>query len=178
MTTEEHKALQNAREQRQHEMRIALINAFAKDPELKYYAGVAVGAGVSTIAALLTPKEDDAGGSGAGAGDSGGTYVGATIFGLGARVKVDWDWLLPAAVAVSPGGAATNVGIAGLASWLTGTDEGKAQLAEMGWPQTIGGIISLGSAGFAGWCGSILLLKAISGEKGIGALTSLLPEVV
>ena len=167
MTLEETVKLKAQREQHEHELRLALINAFAKDPELKYYVGVAVGAGVAAIssifdAATAPPNTEGSGGS----KDSSGTWVGGSIFGVGAKVKVGWDWLMPAAAAISPAGVASNVGLAGISSWLMGTPEGQVVAKDLGWPQTAAGILALGAAGFAGFCTSVLLLKAMFGEKG------------
>lgn len=38
---------------RDHEVQIELIRAFSKDPELKYYMGVAAGAGVTWVSQML-----------------------------------------------------------------------------------------------------------------------------
>lgn len=61
MTNEETIKIKMQREQQAHELKLTLINAFAKDPELKYYVGVAVGSGVAGIATLFgqTAEEKD-----------------------------------------------------------------------------------------------------------------------
>lgn len=164
--------IRDRQEQRSHELKIAVINAFAKDPELKYYVGVAVGAGVASIAALFGDAVEGGTSSVDQTQKDKGTWVGATVGGTGVKVKVGWDWLVPAIAAVSPGAMVSNVGIAGVAAWMTGTPEGQEAAKNLGFPQTLAGILSLGGAGFSGFCGMILILKAIFGEKGASDILS------
>lgn len=170
--------------QRDHEMRLALINAFAKDPELKYYVGVAVGAGVAGIASVFaSATEGVSGGGGVEGGDPSQWESTGSAFEPWRRKgeaepKESWAWVVPAAFILAPGAAASNVGLAVIAGWLTGTDEGKEAAKELGWPSTVGGILTLGATGFAGFCASILILKAMFGEKGAGSILSTITGAV
>ena len=159
MTLDSTIQLKMQKEKQEHELRLALINAFAKDPELKYYVGVAVGAGVAAISSIFdaATAPGDTGGS-SGSSESSGTWVGGSVFGVGAKVKVGWDWLLPAAAAISPAGVASNVGLAAISSWLMGTPEGQEAAKELGWPQTAAGVLALGAAGFAGFAMTIIFI--------------------
>lgn len=183
MTNDSTIQMKMQKEQHEHELRVALINAFAHDPELKYYVGAAVGAGVATVAALFgevvaQQTEEEKAAETQAAAEGAKTWRNP-ITGIEYPVhehKKSWGWVLPAAAAISPGGVVSNVGIGAIASWLTQTKEGKAAGEELGlptdWPTTISGIATLGAGGFAGFCISILYLKAICGEKGITGLLS------
>lgn len=44
--------------QREHELKLRLLDAFAKDPELKWYLGAALGMGVTAVSSLLTQPQE------------------------------------------------------------------------------------------------------------------------
>lgn len=144
-----------SRAQREHEIKLALINAFAKDPDLKYYVGVAAGAGIAGVTAIFNsvinpPQPDTTGTSVTGEG----LFAGWLLLGAGP---------LAAAVPGTPQAAA----------W----EALKSQLDKMNpWgthnnaPSLMGAVNSaLGMSGlsFSGLCASVLILKAIFGEEGI-----------
>lgn len=183
MTNDETIKLKMQREQHEHEMKMALINAFAKDPELKYFVGIAVGAGVAGVSAIFGQITDSHPGyhyEKRGVADaSGGIHYEYVLVpnqtgGDNSDQFPTWGWLAAASV-VSPGGVFTNAGLAAISGWLLGTDK----LDDMGWPDTAAGILTLGATGFAGFCASVLLLKAIFGKEGAtGLLGSLTGAVV
>jgi len=137
------------RERQEHEMKVAILNAFAADPELKYYVGMAAGSGIALISEMFKAGFDST--------TSSTTTPSATS-------PIPWLFIL------SPGLVGTPIGQLGLASWLY--DKEASTPDNM--PSTVSGIVTLASTGFAGFCCSILLLKAIFGEKGatgiLGAL--------
>lgn len=130
-------------EKRAHELKLSLLDAFKKDPELKYYLGVAGGAGVaiasSLIGSLQTPQ------------DAKQTFPNPS--GVDAS-KVGWFWL------------STAGGLPGVALWLVDSTQTRPTNPT----QILTDITSLGGLGFAGFCASILYMKAIFGEAGASKL--------
>ena len=153
MTNEDTIKLKMQREQHEHEMKIALMNAFAADPELKYYAGVAVGAGVASIAALFggVASDDPPDNS-----------------------KTPWKWLL---YAVSPGAAASEVlpGWVGYFSPIVALGQSFQESPPAGSPADLAkNVVAMGGMGFAGFCASILILKAMfGGDEGKGIMRTI-----
>lgn len=45
---------------REHEINVALVNAFARDPELKYFIGAASGIGVAWVGSMMGGKKTQA----------------------------------------------------------------------------------------------------------------------
>ena len=168
--------LQNDREQRDHEKSVALINAFAHDPELKYFVGVATGAGVAIVSELFTSTLSPGSAAPVETGEFPVPY--ATKSESARRKHESWNWVVPGGAALAAafpivGGIASSpVGSGAIAAWLLGTPEGKTMLDSQGiaWPTTVSGILTLGATGFAGFCAAVLILKSIFGEKGAGGI--------
>jgi len=80
----------NSKKWREHEVQMALLKAFAADPELKYYLGVAGGAGVGVLGSLIGKVD---GGSSSSAGDvAGSAALGWLALGpAGALIMAAWD---------------------------------------------------------------------------------------
>ena len=91
MTNDSTMQMRMQQSKQEHEFKLALINAFAKDPELKYYAGVAAGAGVAVISSLFNPDTPTTGTT------------------PSPNPEIPWQFLF------GPGILVTNVGIA---AWL------------------------------------------------------------
>lgn len=152
------KAVKWQKEKHKHEMELAIINAFGKDPELKYFVGVAGGAGVAFITALFNSAQGSQ------------EQPTAPVTPEGAFA----GWL---AISLGPLGAA-----------IPGSPQRKAFDEAMVWldkmnpwgthgnPPSLAGAVNagIGMAGlsFAGFCAAVLLLKAIFGEKGLGEMLS------
>jgi len=138
MTYEETKALTDHREQRQHELTMSILAVFQKDPDMKYFMGLLGGVGVASLTEFI---------QGAGAPQS-----------TEPKQNNDWAWLLPlAGVGAGPIGIVTGEYIREQLSGSSGGPWGS-----------ISGVVAMSSAGFAGFCASYLLLKAICGNEGIG----------
>ncbi len=139
-----------------HEMKIAFMNWMSKDDEAKYYAGVALGAATGAIGIILSEFMGQ---------------VQAAPPGQEAPPtppeppNLAWLWL----------GTGGPGGIAGLA---TSQLFDKVQST----PDSIGGgitqLMTLGGTGFAGFCASVLLLKAIFSGTDLGELMSGAGEII
>lgn len=153
---------QKITEERDHERNMALIKAFAADPELKYYMGMALGAGVGFIGAFV------------GQLDIMGTGETPTPPPNEALAAIPYSWLHPAAsMAVEAGtvveGIPAVLSVIAGANWL---DSGNGLAGQ------IGNILALGGVGFAGTCAMILILKAIFSGTDLGELLSGVGEII
>jgi len=132
------------KKEREHEREIAMWQAFSRDPELKYFIGMAAGAGVAALGELL---------DGLGAqGDEGGGQGGS-------EKSVPWAWLL----------SSTAVGASPIA-WLELIDWKNGDGSGSGLSGQIGNILSLGGTGFSGTCAMILILRSIFSGTDFGEL--------
>ena len=61
MTNEETIKQKMQEKQHAHDLQMAILDAFKKDPELKYYLGVAVGAGAASIAGIFGQQTEQSG---------------------------------------------------------------------------------------------------------------------
>lgn len=130
---------------REHDLQRELIRAFAADPELKYFVGAGIGAGVawlSVLARTMSPPVEKP------AHVSTGQAAAFT-------------WLLGP---VNPAALQLFADKLESAQASRGTPEG----ALAGLP--IAEIMTISGTGFAGSCLAILYLKAIFGEKGISGM--------
>ena len=139
------------RDEREHEMSMALLTAFAKDPELKYFIGMASGLGVAWIGAIIGQQAKAT-------GDTGGTsddFLGAAYNYMGGPIL---EKTVPAA-------AMTKIfaGFGGNSEGLTGN---------------IGNILALGGTGFTGICTMILILRSIFSGTDLGELLSGMGEIL
>lgn len=120
---------------------MSLLDAFKKDPELKYYLGVAGGAGVAALGGMF---------SAATSSEPVKTNLPPGI----TPDKAGWFWL------------STSAGLPGVALWLVDSSQPRPTNPT----QILTDIATLGGLGFSGWCASILYLKAIFGEAGASKL--------
>lgn len=149
---------QKITEDREFQMQIALLNAFAKDPELKYFVGMAGGAGVAWVGAMLNT-------AGAGSTGSGGS---TDTEGWDEKIKdLAYGYL-----------AIQSAGLTGIAilkgiNWQGGDGSGTGGLAGQ-----IGNILALGGTSFAGTCAMILILKSIFNGTDLGELLAGVGEII
>lgn len=127
-----------------HMEKMALYNAFARDPELKYFVGVAAGAASGAIGVMLaqtmsgdesppdTPTEPEA--------------------------NVPWGWVLS-------GASPYTFPLAFLESMTLETASNSTGMFGF-----IPNILILGGSGFAGFCSMVLILKAIFGDEDVASL--------
>jgi len=167
MPNEKRQYYKVSKKYRDHEMQIALLQAFAADPELKYFVGAGLGAGLGALGASL-----------------GMLQTGTTEESQGqtAEKKKPWD---------------PNWGTVGAATWLMGPvnpalagkliaefQNKQAQDAQNASGGSAMGIIPmneimfLAGTGFAGSCMAILFLKAIFGTGGMGEVLKGIGEIV
>lgn len=124
---------------REHEVELATLKLMAADPEMKYFLGVAGGAGIATIGALIKNPSNNAQ--------------------PGSEVVNAYEWML---------GAGSPV-LAAIGAFDFNGDSNNA----------ISNLLKLSGGSFAGFCASVLLLKAMSGgQDGAGILGKLVGGVL
>lgn len=145
-----------------HEREMALINAFARDPELKYFVGAASGSGVAWIGKILDS-------SSVATSDSSTTADSGSWSPTGGQV-VGWTWLL------GPFNPAIVAKTAELIAAARERDSAATIGNFAGLP--LGEIMVIGGTGFAGSCMAILFLKAMFGTGGISEVMKGIGEIV
>lgn len=146
----------------EHEMQLALIKAFAADPELKYYVGMAAGSGVAVLAGVLAtagyiePENTDT--------ETNEVWI--------REKKMYWGWTL---------------GPMGPIPWPKWREElTRAEEKDVAAQATTGAagivpmseLMAIGATGFAGTCAMILILKAIFGTGGMAEVLKGVGEIV
>jgi len=144
------KTRNTAKATRDHEIQIEILRAFASDPELKYYMGVAVGAGVGWIGKMLGDMTVP------GAEDTPPSFGGVPEASLGEAAA--WTWFLGP---VNP--ALATWYIQSLQDAMNTDTSASGSLAGVPFAK----IMAIGGGGFAGWCAAILILKSIFGDEGM-----------
>jgi hypothetical protein len=192
--------------QRDHETQLALINAFARDPELKYFMGMAAGAGVAWIGALLGDMNLGFGNTTDGfsqPSDLANPPNPADYSSTEAYLDAHAEWMRKAALYAKglktqealeaaenglpylwllSGGAGGVLGLAVVKSidWSGAgggyADVGTGQLG--GLSGQIANILKLGGTGFAGTCAMILILRSIFSGTDLGELLSGVGEII
>jgi hypothetical protein len=145
------------RDQRKHEIALSLLDAMKKDPELKYYLGVAGGAGLTALGGLIGAMPD----VGPAQGSLPPTQVRVP------KLLPDWAMLLSPALAVHP------LSIPNWMKWSSGGGSVAKDPFEI-----VGGTIALMGMGFSGFCAGILILKALFGEQGMAEVLKGIGEIV
>lgn len=141
-------AERHLKEQRDHELKLSLLDAFKRDPDLKYYVGVAATAGVATLAGLFAVANEP-----------------ALSPGFGEPVKPaptlvpDWAFL------ISPGLLASPSALPNWMKWSSGAGESPADLVALA-----GGVVGMMGMGFGAWCAGMLMLKTVFGEQGAASI--------
>lgn len=157
----------NSKKWRDHEREMKMWDAFARDPELKYFMGMAAGAGVAMVGGLIKeigpvakrdypPNRADY--------DDDQSYVDAHGAWMRAhaddqvtaedKTKTAYGWLLDAVQHPTKGALDLMGGMD-----FAGTDTIVGQ---------IGNILTLGGTGFAGTCAMILILRSIFSGTDLG----------
>lgn len=187
--TYQKKSWTKSKTQRDHETQLALINAFARDPELKYFVGMAAGAGVAWVGSML--------------GGLGQTTTTTTTY-SGALSEAEWSkWhMLPGAAQsgqtydqylegyaekqkkieeikdIAYGYLALQFGgVTGLAT-LKAIDWSTGEGSTSGFFGNFGNIMKLGGVSFAGTCAMILILRSIFSGTDLGELLSGVGEII
>jgi len=177
------------KEERDHETNMMLLKAFASDPDLKYYVGMAAGFGIPALQVLLNTSFN---------ATSWGTQAKTTmtdpVTGLTTEVpakpkektmvqyaiEAGFGMLVIAGGTVA-GGIVGNVpgALAGAAAstaavggYLVLKDESGALITGLGMTDIAQRVIALSSAGFGGMCCTILILKAIFAGTDFGELVT------
>jgi len=164
MPNEKRQYYKVSKKYRDHEMQIALLQAFAADPELKYFVGAGLGAGLGALGASLGMLQTD------------------TTEQSEDTKKKPWDpnWGTVGAATWLMG--PVNPALAGklIAEFQNKQEQDKANAAggsAMG-IIPMGEIMFLAGTGFAGSCMAILFLKAIFGTGGMGEVLKGIGEIV
>lgn len=129
-----------ARLQREHEQKMKVLEIMAKDHEMKYFMGVVLGGASGAIGKMLAST----------VGQEVETTEPSVESGL-------WGWIL------SPQ-AALGEEFGQLITGTTGATSGTGMF------NFVPGILQLGGTGMAGFCASVLLLKAIFGDEDVASL--------
>lgn len=141
-------AERNLDRQRKHELTLSLLDALKKDPELKYYLGVAAGAGMAAFGSLFSELGGPA---------ASGKVVGSNTTPAQPSASIpDWAFL------ISPGLMASPLALPNWMKWSSGDGAKATDPFDI-----IGGVLALGGTGFAGFCAMVLILKAMFGEGGM-----------
>jgi hypothetical protein len=178
-----------------HESQMALLNAFAKDPEMKYYLGVVFGSASAVAVAMATGKMDDVLPAGAefqgGEGEQStkyqpGTFIDEKTFRTSeefASGEARQGWIHSKkrkGFIYVPRGYVQNLSTGEVISkeemnrrFKEKRTQGPFGIEFPEIPDMMGlfnNAFSMVGMGFAGFCGAVLLLKAIFGEDGLSQL--------
>jgi len=157
-------AIKYQRMKHRHEMELAVINAFAKDPELKYYLGIAAGAGITAITALLGQYLPE--GVGEEPSDKNAAYN---------AKKQLLDQSFAGWMVIAGGPAAVLAANPSILNALN--PSASSGTSDTPW-SGLNSLIGMAGVSFAGFCASYLLLKAVFGEQGIRKLTGAINDIV
>ena len=130
------------RRQHKHEERMRILEVMAADPEMKYFLGVALGGATGAL----------------------GKVLGQTLTGGGNAQTEEptgdapWGWIISGASPYTLPLGILEVG---------GTSATSGSTGMFGF---VPNILTLGGTGFAGFCGAVLLLKAIFGDEDVASL--------
>lgn len=151
--------------QHQHEERMKVLEIMARDPEMKYFLGVAMGAATGAIGLVLSQT------------------MGATVSkdeqtareALISKSKpTAWEWLFNAPVAIGKTAGGWAAGAA------TGEEDFYPDFS-MGGNGLFGfvpGVLAMGGGGFAGFCAMVLILKSIFGDEDVASLMGATAQAV
>lgn len=134
------------RRKQEHEKQMHVLSVMAKDPEMKYFLGVCFSGAAGALGAVLeeafagTPSEGTIG------------YQEAAETGVSETLKSVWGWVVPP----------------GLSDWVNPFDSDAS--ASVGMFGFVPGLLKLGGTGFAGFCATVLILKAIFGDEDVASL--------
>lgn len=128
------------RRQHKHEERMRILEIMAKDPEMKYFLGVALGGATGMIGKAL------------------GSALTGTNVNTEAEVEqtVPWQWVMFAA---APGTLTLWEAI-----WQSSNTSGTGMFGYI--PR----MLDLAGTGFAGFCATVLLMKSIFGDEDVSGL--------
>lgn len=158
---------QKMEEEHERHMQELLLRAFASDPELKYFVGAGIGAGVAWMGALIksqdwnvpivNPKDEGAG--------------------LDKDKESDfpYSWVLDPMKKGLQYGTGIGQALKGI-DWLKKDSLGKGGFG--GLSGQMGNIMMLGGTGFAGACLMILILRSIFSGTDLGELLSGIGEII
>lgn len=144
------------KEERRHEIAMKTMEWFLRDPEAKYYVGVASGAAIATTGTILgdlmseldieiVPAEDK---------EKTGPW---------------WGWLIdPYGSVVRQAGDPLGQWPGGKAGPITGVD----------FSQNLSDLMAIGGGSFAAWCASVIILRSIFSGTDLGEMMSGLGEII
>jgi len=153
-----------AKETRDHEVELALIKAFTVDPELKYFIGMAAGAGVGWVGKILSSM-----------GTTDAPTTPATNEqkeALAKLQKVAYGYL-----AFQYGGM-SGLMLEQTADKLGGINWADGSGGSGGLAGQMGNILAMGGTSFAATCAMILILKAVFNGTDLGELLAGVGEVM
>jgi len=157
-----------AKETRDHQTNIAIINAFARDPELKYFLGMASGAGVGWVGSLFSQHGVSFPGMPPGpSGDENETLSKLRMLPYGYLVVQRFGSLK---------GAVTPIALYDMYQAHQALDQGFGSGNGLG--AQMGNILKMGGYGFASTCAMILVLRSIFSGTDLGELLSGVGEIV
>lgn len=134
---------------REHEFQIAIINAMAADPELKYFLGVAGGAAVGVLGSIAA-----------------GTGIDTKKSDATAQAEAD----AAAAVPAGPFGWIIQSPGVKLATGVAETIAETTNNISTNPFAFMGVTFALAGTGFAGFCSAVLILKTIFGDEDVATL--------
>lgn len=150
------------KEYRDHQLQMQILKTLACDPELKYFLGMAAGAGVGWVGAMLnqvteTPAPEEP--------------TDEQQKAIAALQKVAYGYL-----AIQYGGLSgfimeQTASKLGMINWADGSS-GKGLADQMG------NILAMGGTGFAATCAMILILKSIFNGTDLGEMLSGVGEIM
>lgn len=154
-----------AKKQRAHELEMKLLDWLASDPDAKYYLGVAAGAGVAALSTMLEsvlPPPPD-------------PYAGMSEEERKRREfqekKAKLDNAFAGWLVIAAGPAAVMAANPDFLNGLMGGDDSTPWGA-------LNGAVKMAGISFAGFCASVLILRAIFGQEGAPKLTKMINDII
>ena len=148
---------QRLKDTREHEEKMAVLSVFAKDPDMKYYLGVALGAATGAA----------------------GAYVGSlTGTEQAEQTQTPSDFLQPRWWWVSPIALGAHFGTLGTAAEITEQVTSNGPDPSLDLASNMSRLLAVGGVSFAAWCASVLTLKAIFSGTDLGDMMSGLGEII
>jgi hypothetical protein len=158
---------EKVKQQQAHELRMGVIKWLSTDEEAKYYLGVVLGSATAVAGAIAEGSFRGPGAPTPEVPGTGGIYGDEPSPEPPQPPNPAWAWLLLG----GPGG------IAGLIASQQSLP-GESPLGGGGPLGMVPNIMQLGGVGFAGFCASVLILKAIFSGTDLGELLSGVGEIV
>lgn len=158
--------------QHQHDMQLAIVNAMAKDPELKYFLGVAGGSAVGILGAVAgkygfsTSDKDETERAAPEVPETPTQWKPSETFG-------PFYWLIPGAYGIEKGAEINDKVLAAMSFENLQGSPGGGNLFGF-----VPNLLTIAGTGFAGFCATVLILKAIFGDEDVASLMSGVGSIV